>query len=112
MALLDANMGLLEEASTNSTRPPPTPATSLEHHSIESGSIASESTDHYSFTNAHLPSAGDFHSPSQFSFDTPFYSGQHHDDTSPAAYGAAGNVDAQPQDFGFGGNGNAGLWSY
>ncbi|PVH82030.1 hypothetical protein DL98DRAFT_530778 [Cadophora sp. DSE1049] len=114
MALLDANLGLLEEASTNTvlTRPPPTPSASLEHHSIESGSIASESTDHFSFTNAHMPTTGDFHSPSQFSFDTPYYPGQHHEDTEPVAYGTMGNVEAQTQEFGFGGSGNAGLWSY
>lgn len=116
MALLDANMGLLEESSSNHTltRPAPTPTTGLEQRSIESRSIASESTDHYTFTNAQLSMSGtaDFHSPSQFSFDTPFYSGQHPDDTSPAAYGTQGNADTQPQDFGFGGNGNAGMWSY
>jgi len=116
MALLDANLGLLEEASTNTvmTRPPPTPSATLEQHSIDSGSIASESTDHFSFTNAHMPGTGDFHSPSQFTFDTPYYPGQHHEDAEPVgSYGnATGNVDVQTQDFGFGGGGNAGLWSY
>lgn len=111
MALLDANMGLLEEASSIA-RPPPTPASTLEHPAIDNGSIASESTDHFNFTNAHMSSTGDFHSPSQFSFDTPFYPGQHHSDTSPDVYDTAGNIDAQPQEFGFGGGGNAGLWSY
>ncbi len=111
MALLDANMGLLEEASSI-TRPPPTPSSTLEQPGIDNGSIASESTDHFSFTNTHISSNSEFHSPNLFPLDTLFYPSQHPADNSPVTFNPASNVDAQPQDFGFGGGGNAGLWSY
>ncbi|KAI9050633.1 hypothetical protein LZ554_005792 [Drepanopeziza brunnea f. sp. 'monogermtubi'] len=106
MALLDANLGLLEEASATSQ-----PSLNLASTSAtENGSISSEHSEKFNFENAQL-SKVDFYSPGQYSFDAPFYL-QHNADKSSTGYGPANDINVQPQDFGFGGRGNAGLWSY
>jgi hypothetical protein len=110
MALLDANTGLLIEAGKPSPQAVPANLTE-QHNSFKNESISSSGhPEQFSFPNSHL-SPTEFTSPSQYSFDPAYYSGQHSASTSPATF-TSGNLDTQPQEFGYGIGGNAGLWSY
>lgn len=102
MTLLDANLGLLSEAG-NPIRSQHTPI------ALESGSVTSDTTDQFAFSQAHLSSNGDFNSPGQFSFDGNYYSAQHMA-TSPVGYHTSTNVNAQSHDFGYGIEGNPNQW--
>jgi hypothetical protein len=109
MTLLDANMALLTEANT----PMPSVSNStLGYTKTENGSIAGASghSDEYSFSNAHLSTSGDFTSPSQYSFDTPYYPNQHSADGSTATFSPL--TDAQFQEFGASIGSDSGPWSY
>jgi hypothetical protein len=109
MTLLDANMALLMEANT----PVPSGSSSTSGYTkIENGSIAGASghSDDYSFSNAHLSASGDFTSPSQYSFDTPYYPNHQSADGSAATFSPL--TDAQFQEFGAGIGSDSGAWSY
>lgn len=109
MTLLDANMALLTEAKT----PAPSNPISINapgYGKLENGSVPGASADQYSFPTAPFSATGDFTSPSQYSFDTPYYPTQHSSDGSPASFPHLN--DTQNQDFGFGMGGNSGLWTY
>lgn len=108
MALLDANMGLLD---TKSNRPQPAVSNPSPHPTAGSGSVTSEHTDQYSYSNSHLSSTGEFNSPTQYNFDTPYYPGQHSAVTSPTAAFQQTTLE-EGHDYGFGVNGNPGMWSY
>ncbi|CZT52694.1 related to nitrogen regulatory protein [Rhynchosporium secalis] len=112
MALLDANLGLLEEASTNSTGSPPIPALAAEQHSMGSESIASDSVKHYISTRTHLLPTGDFRLPGQFTFHTPCFPDQHPENTTFASQSVGATDSSLPQEPGFVGNENPDLWSY
>jgi hypothetical protein len=109
MTLLDANMAMLKEAKA-----------SVISDSAQRISIGSErekhriapvtSADEFSFPGASFPSAGDFASPSQYSFDTTYYPIQHSSDGSPATFPHM--TDTQNQDFVFGIGGNSSRWTY
>lgn len=113
MALLDANMALLTEANN------PSPAvsvttTKLEYPNTGNGtgdtSVLPSDPDQYHFSDSHLSAGADFASPSQYSFDTPYYTVQSSTSTSPATYQSL--TEAQSQSFGFGIEGNEALWNY
>lgn len=107
-AMLDANTGLLIEAGKSS---PPSVSTNPAEQNFENGSISSSGhPEQFPFANSHL-SPSEFTSPSQYSFDPAYYSGQHSTSTSPATF-TSGNLDGQPQDFDYGIGGNTGMWSY
>jgi hypothetical protein len=105
MALLDANMGLLSEAKSL-TAPQPMSANPAEYPNVanENPSSTGSYTEESPLSSTQLPSSVDFASPGQFSFDTPYFPGQHSEETSPA------NTEVQPQGFGFGPGSNSGLW--
>lgn len=120
MKLLDANMGLMNEgkAIRHLEHIPITTArvtfndqttsdfnnpNSVNGNPSSAGSYSEESP----MSNAHATSA-DFASPGQFTFDTPYFPGQHVEDDS-AVHVEGGDIHAQ--DFGFGGGlGNTGGW--
>ena len=109
MRLLDANMALLMEANA------PTPSVSnstLGYTKVENGSVAGASgpADDYTFSNSHLSASGDFTSPSQYSFDTPYYPNQHSAEGSAATFSPL--TDAQFHEFGAGIGNDSGTWSY
>lgn len=108
MALLDANMALLTEASN------PSPSTKVEYNKIENGAVDVSAipinTDQYNFSDSHMSAGGDFASPGQYSFDTPYYPVQNPTSTSPVTYQSL--AEAQSQEFSFGIEGNAALWNY
>ncbi|CZT04822.1 related to DAL81-transcriptional activator for allantoin and GABA catabolic genes [Rhynchosporium graminicola] len=112
MALHDANLGLLEEASTNSTGSPPIPALVAEQHSMGSESIASDSVKHYNSTRTHRLPTGDFRLPGQFTFHTPCFPDQHPENTTFASQSLGATDSSSPQEPGFVGNENPDLWSY
>ncbi|KUJ14225.1 uncharacterized protein LY89DRAFT_686734 [Mollisia scopiformis] len=103
MALLDANLGLLNEAR-NPLRSQHTPIP------LENGSVTSDATDQFAFSHSHLSSNGDFNSPSQYSFDTNYYPNQHAVAASPVGYQTSTNIDGNAHDFGYGIEGSTGLW--
>jgi hypothetical protein len=110
MSLLDANMALLKEANIPAPSNP-IPTDTLAYSKAENGSPsgASGHTDDYSFSNPHLSASGGFNSPSQYSFDTPYYSTQRSAEASPATYQPLPG--GHSQEFAFGG-GNPDPWSY
>lgn len=101
MALLDANLSLLSEAGkslpSQTTQIPP-----------ENGSVASDITDQYNFSNTHLSSSIDFNSSSQYSFEPAYYSS--HQTVTPSPLGYHSNIDSHSHEFGYGIEGNSGLW--
>jgi hypothetical protein len=113
MALLDANIGLLKEAN-NSSRSQPLQATPVEYSKYENASEvpAQRIIDEYAFSNTHLSAGGNFTSPDQYSFNSPYYPGQDSVATPPATYASDNPADRQTQEFGNGMGGNTGLWSY
>lgn len=103
MALLDANLSLLSEAgNTIPSHPTPIPP--------ENSSVASDITDQYAISHAHLSSSGDFNSPSQYSFEPAYYPSQHTVTPSPVGFHPVTNVDSQSHEFEYGIEGNHGLW--
>jgi hypothetical protein len=107
MTLLDANLGLLAE-STNSTRSQ-SDATSLPETSQTDGA-GSNNNDRFIYSNPHqLPSISI--PPEQYSFDTPYFGTPNALITAPATYLPA-TTDPPTNDFGYGTEGDTGLWSY
>jgi hypothetical protein len=106
MALLDANMALLTEANN------PSPITKDEYKNGNGANIVptvSINPDQYHFSDG-LSTGGDFTSPGQYTFDTPYYPVQNSTTTSPVTY--QGISEAQSQSFDFGIEGNSALWNY
>jgi hypothetical protein len=109
MTLLDANMALLTEGKS----PVPTnqvPNNVSGYAKGDRKSVPGPFMDDYSFPSASFAATGDFATPSQYSFDTPYYPTQHSPDGSPAAFPTM--TDTQNREFGFGMGSNSGLWSY
>jgi len=102
MALLDANLALITEAN-NPNLPAGYPK--VEHGFVDSN-IARAGSEPDHFSESHLPADGDFVSPEQCSFDTPYFPGENSMVTSPT-YSSL--TEAQSQDFGFGLDG---IWNY
>lgn len=105
MTLLDANMALLTEANN------PSPITKPDHpngNDAASTPTVSVNSDVYHFSDSHL-STGDFTSPGQFSFDTPYFQAQN-SSTSPVNYQTL--TETQSQNFDYGIENNAALWNY
>ena len=111
MTLLDANMALLLEASTPATSTSASSSTPG-HTKIENRSIAGAPghSGDYSFSDPNLSASSDFTSPSQYSFDMPYYSNQHSADGSVAVFSPL--TDAQFQEFSGGIGSDSGAWSY
>lgn len=110
MALLDANLGLLTEASNHNS----SYNASADVSTIEGGqptpASSSQAGDTFVFSNAPLTSNGNFASPSQYNFEQPYYPSQGAA-ISPATF-SSGNLEAQTQEFGFGIGSTGGMWSY
>ena len=124
MGLLDANMALLAEAN-NPSVDVTTPnhqilnnASALDNkleyakheNGAGNGAVSPSDTDQYHFSDRHLSAGIDFASPGQYSFDDPYYPVQNSTSTSPTTYQPL--TDVQPQNFGFGIEGNEALWNY
>lgn len=105
MTLLDANLGLLTEATTLARSQ--SDATSIPETS-RTESIGSNNADSYIYANSHAPS-GDATSPGQYSFNTTYFAGQDSMITTSSSYPLA--VNTQSHDFGYGIDGDTGLWS-
>jgi hypothetical protein len=94
MALLDANLALLNEARN--------PA-QTQHVALlpENGSAITDGTDQFAFSNANPSSNSDFNSPTQYSLDTSYYPAQ---DTVavPPGYNTITGLGTNSQEFGYG----------
>jgi hypothetical protein len=101
VALLDANMGFLTEANNGrNVGPRPCNSSIVSHVGNLGGATSPSNTDEFAHSNGHVGNA-DFGSPKQYSFDTPYFSGQHSMPTSPATF-MSGNTSSTPsQDFRF-----------
>lgn len=112
MALLDANMALLTEATNSSPLVPVSGATSSTPPKVKNGSTpgASVSSDTYHFSESHLSDGAEFASPGQYSFDALYYPGQNTVATSPATYQTL--EEAQSNEFRFEVEGNGTLWNF
>jgi hypothetical protein len=106
MALLDANMGFLTEAMNSI--PSQSDAISLPGSS-RTDSIRSNSAEQ-NYSASHVP-VPDANSPSQYSLGTLYFSDQVPLITAPTTYPLP-TMDTESHDFGYGVEGNTGLWSY
>ena len=109
MALLDANMGLLKEASSQYTPYSTSSGVSKSKSGQATPPPVPGATEAFAFSNAASSSSGNFASPGQYNFDQPYYPGESAA-ISPTTF-SPGSLDSQPQEFGFG-IGSAGMWSY
>jgi hypothetical protein len=106
MALLDANMGLLKEASSQCHPYSTFPGVSKSENGQGTPVPVLGATDAFGFPNAASASSGNFASPGQYNFEQPYYPGQS-TAISPANL-SPWSLDAQTQEFGFG-IGSAGM---
>jgi len=109
LALVDANMALLESTPRLAMPSPNNPST-YQSNDNESAVAAQGNSDDYAFSSSHLSVSSDFALPGQYSFDAPYYSDQHSIATSPTSYPQPSQ--AQVQDFNFGIGGEAGSWNF
>ncbi|TVY82360.1 Transcriptional activator protein DAL81 [Lachnellula suecica] len=107
MALLDANRGLLKEASRQNPSSTDTPRPQAGKATPAPLLGAAET---FPYSNSPLTSNGSFASPSQYNYEQSYYPDQAAA-ISPSTF-SPDNLDAQTQEFGFGIGSTGGMWSY
>ena len=109
MALLDANMELLNKAGSQYPPHSTLPGASKSQSEQRNPASVSGANDTFVFSNTTSASSGNFTSAGNYNFEQPYYPGQIA--TISAANFAPETLDAQSQEFVFG-IGSAGMWSY